>query len=98
MMILVTCLWASALATDPDLEPEHAANPIYKALLADGFRTGGTAVPFAPPVLRDGQGADAQRAAIDAVAGSKAKAEDLLRDSVTAPFVLKVRDLPAGGD
>jgi hypothetical protein len=93
----LACFCALALGAGVELEPEHAANSVYKALLADGFHAGATAVPFAPPVFHDGQSAEAQRAALRQVAGSDAKAEDLLRDSITAPFVLKIRDLPAGG-
>lgn len=80
------------VAAPPDLEPEHEANAIYRALIADGLDLGGTPIRFAAPLLRDGQGAEAQRKALDEFAGGRRAAEALLRDSVTAPFVLKVRD------
>ena len=47
------------------------------------------------PLLKDGQEADAQQAALLGVAGSEQALSDLLRDSVTAPFILKVHDAKA---
>ena len=41
--------------------------------------------------------ADAQRAALKDLAGSDRAVDDLLRDSVTAPFIIKVHDVKATG-
>ncbi|HWE40621.1 MAG TPA: hypothetical protein VG406_29010 [Isosphaeraceae bacterium] len=80
------------------IEPEHAANPIYRALRAQGVKLDGIAVTFPAPLFVDGQDAAAERKALRGVAGSAAKANELLRDSVTAPMVLKVRDIRGDGD
>ena len=80
------------VAGDDTPEPPHAANEIYRSLLADGMEFGGTKIPFPAPKLKDGQPADAQRLVLEELAGGARASQDLLRDSVTAPFVLKVRD------
>ena len=49
------------------------------------------------PRLVDGQDADAQRAALREVAGSDRALDDLLRDSVTAPYIIKVHDVKTSG-
>ncbi|HEV3166247.1 MAG TPA: hypothetical protein VGZ22_19635 [Isosphaeraceae bacterium] len=74
------------------LEKEHAANPVYKALMSEGVTLGETPVAFPAPVLRDGMSADDQRAALRKVAGSDEAIEDLLRNSVTAPQILRLHD------
>lgn len=86
------------LGQTPAPEPAHAGNPTFADLIGRGVELGPTTVRFDPPALRDDQDADAQRAALRAVAGSDANAAELLRDSVTAPFVLKVRELVTEGD
>ena len=48
-------------------------------------------------MVRVGQSSQDQEAALRTVAGSDAKAGDLVRDSVSAPFILKIRDLPSDG-
>ncbi|MBX6316026.1 MAG: hypothetical protein IRY99_24400, partial [Isosphaeraceae bacterium] len=95
MIALCAGLLASALGAAPDLEPEHTGNPIYKALVTEGLELAGATVPFPPPLLRDGQAPEAQYAALRSVAKSKGKADEMLRNAVTAPSVLKIRDLPA---
>lgn len=98
MLIPPACLLIAALGQSaPATEPEHAANQIYRDLLRDGLPLAGGVVRFPVPRLRDGQSADSQRAALMDLAGSKGKADDLLRDSVVAPFLLKVRDLKPDG-
>jgi hypothetical protein len=66
-------------------------------LRTDGFTIEGARVAFPKPVLTDGMSAGAQRSALKGVAGSEGKLEDLLRDSVTAPFVMKVADEKGSG-
>jgi hypothetical protein len=74
------------------VEPAHQRNPIYVELLRAGFRIDGGTVALPEPTLRDGLDAGRQRAALREVCGSAQALENLLRDSVTAPFVLKIRD------
>ncbi len=75
-----------------DVEPTHRDNEVYHVLLNEGLKLKGTHVEFDKPILIDGQSADSQRKALAHVAGSDSRLEELLRDSVTAPSVLKLRD------
>jgi hypothetical protein len=78
------------------VEPEHARNPVYVAVLTDGLQANGATATLPEPRLRDGQDAEAQRAALREVAGSDEKLDEMARDSVTAPYIIKVHDLKAG--
>lgn len=78
-------------------EPEHARNAVYQGVLAEGLSAGGATVKLPAPRVTDGQGADAQRAALREVAGSDGKLDEMVRNSVTAPFIMKVRDEKAEG-
>jgi hypothetical protein len=79
----------------PQVEPGHARNSVYLTVLGEGLKAGGASVKLPEPRLRDGQAAEAQRAALREVAGSDQKLEELVRDSVTAPYIMKVRDVKA---
>jgi hypothetical protein len=83
-----------AVAPSP-VESEHARNPVYQEVLSRGLRSGGQEVHLPEPRLRDGQDAGLQRAALQEVAGSDQALEDLLRDAVTARYIIKVRDVKA---
>jgi hypothetical protein len=74
------------------IEPAHERNPIYVEALRSGLRLDREAVKLPTPALRDGLPPDHQTAALKGVCGSEQALENLLRDSVTAPFVLNVRD------
>ena len=69
--------------------PEHDANPVYAELVGGKLTLEGTAVPIPGPSLADGASEKEQEAALVKVAGSAAKAKEMVRDSVTAPHVLK---------
>jgi hypothetical protein len=77
------------------VEPEHARNPVYAAVLKDGLQANGATARLPEPRLRDGQDAEAQRAALREVAGTDQKLDEMARDSVTAPYIIKVHDLKA---
>jgi hypothetical protein len=77
------------------VEPDHAKNSVYREVLSQGLPSGGQAVHLPEPRLRDGQDAGAQRAALLEVAGSDQALEELLRNAVTAPYIIKVRDVKA---
>ena len=79
------------------IEPEHAANPVYRATLDGSISYYGTEVRLPAPILRDGQSADEQKAALVSVVGSAAAVGDLLRDSVTAPIKMKTGKIEASG-
>jgi hypothetical protein len=93
MALLAILVIHAALGQAPMTEPEHAANPVYQALRTEGFQAEGATATFPEPILHDGQTADAQRAACIEVAGSEQALDDLLRNSVTAPFKLKIRNI-----
>jgi hypothetical protein len=98
-MTTITCTIVLAMigADPPRVEPEHAKNSVYLDLLSQGFGFpgGGQAVRLPEPRLRDGQDADTQRAALREVAGSDQALGELVRNSVTAPYIIKVRDVQA---
>lgn len=91
--MIVALILLSAAA---EIEPSHAGNALFPTLLSEGITIAGTTLTFPDPVLHDGQSAGSQRAALKAVAGSEGRLDDLLRDSVAAPFVLKVHDENGG--
>jgi hypothetical protein len=95
---LVLSLAAASLAAAPApaIEPSHAGNDLYTSLLGEGLNVAGTRVPFPEPMLHDGDSPDDERKALRALAGSDQGVKELVRDSVTAPQVLKVRDVKAG--
>src|SRR5580658_6528913 len=88
-------LIAAISADPPQVEPGHAKNVVYLAVLQQGLKIAGQAVELPNPRLHDGEEADAQRAALREVAGTDRNLEELLRDSVTAPYIIKVRDVKA---
>lgn len=75
------------------LEPQHARNPVHVGVLREGLTADGAAVKLPEPRLRDGMAAAAQRAAMRELAGSDQRLDELLRNSVTAPYLIKVRDV-----
>jgi hypothetical protein len=60
-------------------------------LTRDGVTLAGTHVDFPPMLLHDGETPDAEKKALRTLAGSDAAVKDFVRDSVTAPHILKVR-------
>ena len=89
--LLLPCL--ALLAVEP--ESDHGENPVFTAILKEGFELGGINVRLPAPLLKDGQEADVQQTALLGVAGSEQALTDLLRDSVTAPLILKAHDAKA---
>jgi hypothetical protein len=96
-MNTITCAIVLAIfgADPPRVEAEHAKNSVYLDVLSRGLSYDGQAVRLPEPRLRDGQDADTQRAALQEVAGPDRALEELVRNSVTAPHIIKVRDVPA---
>jgi len=86
-------LMSLATAQAPaDVEPAHQRNAVYEAVLRDGVKVGGETVSLPPPTMRDDDDAAKQRARMVEVCGSERAVDEFLRDSVTAPFILKTRD------
>ena len=69
----------------------------FATSIEKGLTAGGKTVKIPPPTFHDGQAADEQRAELRRVAGSDRKMEEMLADSVAAPYVLKLNDLVADG-
>lgn len=98
---MLAWLTAYLVASAPaPLSDTHAENTVLQGLTASrpgeggAWSLGGVPVGLAPPGFLAERDPARQRALLEAVAGTKGRADDLLRDSITAPFVLKVRDLP----
>jgi hypothetical protein len=96
-MLIHLLLFLPCLVDEPQIEAVHAQNHAYRLVLGEGLKAAGTAVKLAPPRLTDGQDAPQQRAALREVAGSERALDDLLRDSVTAPYIIKVHDVKGTG-
>jgi hypothetical protein len=96
-MLILTFALATCLAGQTKIEPAHGQNPVFIHVLEQGLEVGGQTIKLPPPRLVDGAGADAERAALTELAGSDRAFEDLFRDSVTAPFIIKVHDVKASG-
>jgi hypothetical protein len=96
-MITTAILLATLVAGQTQVEPAHAQNSVFKLVLDEGLESGSQKVTLAKPRLVDGQDAESQRTALREIAGSDRALDDLLRDSVTAPYIIKVRDLKSSG-
>lgn len=77
------------------IDPAHSRNAVFADVVGQGFTASGTTVKLPEPCLGDGQAAEAQRAALLKVAGSDRKLDEMLRDSVTAPYIIRVKDVKA---
>lgn len=104
MRIPTLAIWLGMIgvsgAGDSDkdgFDPAHAKNTVFAGVVAEGFKADGATVKLPAPRLRDGQPAEAQRAALREVAGTDRKLDEMLRDSVTAPYIIKVNDVKARG-
>jgi hypothetical protein len=93
LLPLLLLPWLASLVVEP--ASGHAHNLVFSAIVGDGFELGGVKVHLPAPLVKDGQEADAQQAALLEVAGSEQALNGLLRDSVTSPFVLKAHDVKA---
>ena len=93
MSLILVPVWL-LLQVQPgnDMEPVHAGNPVYVDAIRSGFHADGATIRFPGPILKDGLDANQQHAALLKLSGSERALADLLRDSVTAPFLLKARD------
>ncbi len=96
-MLTSTFLLAASFLGQTQIEPAHAQNSAFTQILETGLETGGQKIELPRPRLLDGLNAEAQRAALRDVAGSDRAVDDLMRESVTAPYIIKVRDIKASG-
>lgn len=95
----MTALLALFLLAAAGAAPENA-NPIYRELREPGLPLApkvATALPA--PTMPDGLNAKQQRAVLEKLTGQDYNLDDLLRNSVVAPQILKFRDItPAPPD
>ena len=70
-------------------------NPIFQNLIDKGIEAPGATLKLPAPSLPDGRDSAASRMVMVEVAGDERSVANFVRDSVTAPFVLKTRDIPA---
>jgi hypothetical protein len=95
-MLIQTLFLAACCAGQVKIEPVHAQNSVLMSVLDHGLDAGGKPViRLPPPRFMDGQTANEQRAALREIAGSDGATDELLRNSVTAPFIIKVHDAQA---
>ncbi|RUL87439.1 hypothetical protein [Tautonia sociabilis] len=91
---------ALALLTTPPgpvARPGHEENAVFQAVTAEGLAVGGRVERLPAPTFADGQSADQQREALRNLASSNRAVENFLRDSVSAPFLLSLRDVDVEG-
>lgn len=92
---------ASALVTlstgMPEGGPAHPENPVYRDLLDHGWTADGVRVRFPAPTLADGATPADEAAALRTLAPTASELAELTRVSVSAPLVLRTRDVKTPG-
>jgi hypothetical protein len=96
-MLIPTLLLATCVTGQAKIEPPHDQNPVFTKVVTQGLDAGGQIISLTPPRLVDGQSAEVQRSVLKDLAGSDRALDELLRDSVTAPFIIKVHDVKITG-
>jgi hypothetical protein len=96
-MLIPSLFLAACFAGQAKVEPPHDQNTVFTKVLNQGLEAGGQSIKIPAPRLVDGQTAEDQRAALKELAGSERALDELLRDSVTAPFTIKVHDVKTVG-
>jgi hypothetical protein len=89
-LINLSLLYALTFLAAPD-----SGNALFATAVEKGLTAGGTTLKPPSPTFIDGQSADEQRVALLRIAGSERKLAELLADSVTAPYILKLGDVKA---
>lgn len=80
------------LQTGQPIEQAHARNPLYPPLIRGAFTLAGATVTLPAPVLADGLSAKAEHEALVAFAGSKRAVDELARDAIAAPILVRTHD------
>jgi hypothetical protein len=94
-MLIHGMLLATSLLHQVSVEPAHRKNQVYALVVEKGMKVDGETITLPRPLLLDAQDAEEQRAALSQVAGSDSRLEELFRDSITAPYIIKVHDRKA---
>ncbi len=90
LTLIATILLAAA--PESGKEDSHTKNLVYRAVLEEGLSIEGHKVVLPAPRFRDGQSKEAEIKELRAIAGSDRAVTELLRDSISAPLIFKVRD------
>jgi len=77
--------------------PSHEKNAAFRDVIDQGLAVGETRVKLAEPTFRDDQNAEQQHAALVKIAGSTRGADEMLRDSISAPHKLRTKDVKTEG-
>jgi hypothetical protein len=91
-MLTLAIMLTACFVEQAKVEPVHAQNAVYSQVLKDGLKVGGETILLPPPRISDGQDAAGERKVLREVAGSDQALDALLRNSVTAPYIIKVHD------
>lgn len=90
-VLLLAIVVASGLDDPASIE---SVNATYRSVREDGLTAGEAVVKLPAPLLSGHEEADAERAKLRELAGSSRALDEFLRDSVTAPHILRLRDEP----
>jgi hypothetical protein len=91
MLLLPLLLLAAALAPE---RPHQALNPLFRELRDTGAQVGADIkIALPAPTMADGLDAQTQEAVVKQVAGEDYPLEELARNSVVAPHILRLRNL-----
>lgn len=96
-MILPLLLLVAITDGPASLERDHQPNAIYRELTGAGWDLGERKLVLPRPLAVDDLTAADERARLTKLAGSERAAKELARDSVTAPYIIKVRDEKIAG-
>jgi hypothetical protein len=96
-MVIQTLLVAACFLGQARIEPIHTQNPVFTQVLTKGVEAGGQTVTLPPPRFVDGLTTLEERAALRDLSESDRAVDEMLRDSVTAPYIIKVRDQKTSG-
>ncbi|MEW4568195.1 hypothetical protein AB1L88_10030 [Tautonia sp. JC769] len=89
--------WVVLVGGADGIAASHEENGVYDSVRQEGLAVGGRTIRLDGPRFPDGQTAEEQREALRDLAGSDRAVEGLLRPSVTAPFLLSLKDETADG-
>lgn len=96
-MLTLSFALAICLPCQIKIAPPHDQNSVFVHVIEKGIDVNGRTITLPPPRLVDAAGPDDERTALEKIAGSNQAVEELLRDSVTAPFIIKVHDTKVAG-
>jgi hypothetical protein len=94
--ILTPVFLVAAFGAERDFS-DHSDNAVFQDVVSEGLAFGGVSIKLPDPTFTDDQSSDDQREALTSLAGSARRAAEMLRDSVTAPHLLRLHDKPAEG-